>query len=62
MTATEAAIRQAKHENLTSQLIHALQRADAVLYVQEKLKGMDHTGVRAEIDQALNRAYKESLQ
>jgi len=62
MTALEAVERAAAHENLTSQLIHALQRADAVLWVQEKLKGADHAVVRAEIKAALDRAYKESLQ
>lgn len=60
--AQERAIARASdHENLTEQLIHALQRADAVLWAQEKLKGADHSIVRAEIKTALDRAYKESL-
>lgn len=62
MTTDQAVARQAQHENLTEQLIHALQRADAVLYAQEMLKGMDHSSVRDEVRNALNRAYKESLQ
>lgn len=61
MTSNEAVERQAAHENLTDQLIHALQRADAVLWVQEKLNSADHSIVRAEIKTALDRAYKESL-
>lgn len=62
MTTAEAVERVAERENLTEQLIRALQRADAVLWAQEKLKGMDHSVVRGEVRVALNRAYKESLQ
>lgn len=61
MTTAEAVERVAAHENLTSVLIHALQSADAVLWCQEKLKGADHSAVRAQINAALQRAYKEPL-
>lgn len=61
MTADQCAERQASRENLVDQLIHALQKADAILWVQENMKGIDHTVVRVEIKTALDRAYKESL-
>lgn len=59
MTTADAVARQADHENLTTVMIHALQRADAELWVQERLHRKDHSVLRAEIKAALDRAYKE---
>ena len=63
MTTSEAAIRQASHENLVSELTLLLMRASAGLWVAEQgAAKLNFKELRAEISAAIDKADRESLQ